>query len=42
MQSPEGQEFPSAGCYLEVIKNEKLISFGQCENLKIMILARSA
>ena len=25
MQSPEGTEFPNAGCYLEVITNEKLV-----------------
>ncbi|MFM2035406.1 MAG: hypothetical protein RL459_671 [Pseudomonadota bacterium] len=25
MQSPEGQEFPGAGCYLEIKPNEKLI-----------------
>jgi uncharacterized protein YndB with AHSA1/START domain len=25
MQSPEGQEFPNAGCYLEVIENKKLV-----------------
>lgn len=25
MRSPEGQEFPSVGCFLEVVKNEKLI-----------------
>ena len=25
MQSPEGQEFPNSGCYLEVITNEKLV-----------------
>lgn len=25
MRSPEGQEFPGKGCYLEVIKNEKLV-----------------
>jgi uncharacterized protein YndB with AHSA1/START domain len=25
MQSPEGAEFPNAGCYLEVIPNEKLV-----------------
>lgn len=25
MQSPEGQTFPSDGCYLEIIKNEKLV-----------------
>ena len=25
MQSPEGEEFPNLGCYLEVIKNEKLV-----------------
>lgn len=25
MQSPEGQEFPGTGCYLEVVPNEKLI-----------------
>ncbi|NOT64993.1 MAG: SRPBCC family protein [Methylotenera sp.] len=24
MQSPEGQKFPNNGCYLEIIKNEKL------------------
>lgn len=24
MQSPEGQDFPNVGCYLEVIPNEKL------------------
>ncbi len=25
MQSPEGAEFPNAGCYLEVVPNEKLV-----------------
>ena len=25
MQSPEGMEFPNAGCYLEVVPNEKLV-----------------
>lgn len=25
MRSPEGQEFPNLGCYLEVVKNEKLV-----------------
>ncbi len=25
MQSPEGQEFPNPGLYLEVVKNEKLV-----------------
>lgn len=25
MRSPEGQEFPSSGCYLEVVPNEKLV-----------------
>ena len=25
MRSPEGQEFPNEGCYLEVIENEKLV-----------------
>ena len=25
MQNPEGQEFPSRGIYLEVVKNEKLV-----------------
>ncbi len=25
MRSPEGQDFPNAGCYLEVKKNEKLV-----------------
>jgi uncharacterized protein YndB with AHSA1/START domain len=24
MQSPEGQKFPNTGCYLELVKNEKL------------------
>lgn len=25
MRSPGGQEFPNVGCYLEIIKNEKLV-----------------
>lgn len=25
MQSPEGQQFPNDGCYLEIIPNEKLV-----------------
>jgi uncharacterized protein YndB with AHSA1/START domain len=25
MRSPEGEEFPGVGCYLEVIRNERLI-----------------
>ena len=25
MQSPEGQEFPSAGCYLEVVPGQRLV-----------------
>jgi uncharacterized protein YndB with AHSA1/START domain len=25
MRSPEGQEFPNAGCYLEVVENERLV-----------------
>lgn len=25
MLSPEGQEFPNLGCYLEVVKNERLV-----------------
>lgn len=25
MRSPEGQEFPNSGCYLEVVENEKLV-----------------
>ena len=25
MRSPEGQEFPSAGCYLEIVPNERLV-----------------
>ena len=25
MRSPEGQEFPGDGCYLEVVENEKLV-----------------
>src|SRR3954449_10553999 len=24
MRSPEGQEFPNVGCYLEIVKNERL------------------
>jgi uncharacterized protein YndB with AHSA1/START domain len=25
MRSPEGQEFPNVGCYLEIVENEKLV-----------------
>jgi uncharacterized protein YndB with AHSA1/START domain len=25
MRSPEGQEFPNAGCYLDVVENQKLV-----------------
>ncbi|MEY4760531.1 MAG: hypothetical protein RLZZ200_387 [Pseudomonadota bacterium] len=25
MQSPEGQQFPNAGCYLDVVPNERLV-----------------
>lgn len=25
MQSPEGQKFPNMGCFLEIVKNEKLV-----------------
>jgi len=25
MQSPEGQQFPNQGCYLEVVENERLV-----------------
>ena len=25
MRSPEGQEFPNVGCYLEIIENQKLV-----------------
>ncbi len=25
MRSPEGQEFPNAGCYLEIVENRKLV-----------------
>jgi len=25
MRSPEGQDFPNAGCYLEIIENQKLV-----------------
>lgn len=25
MRSPEGKEFPNIGCYLEIVKNEKLV-----------------
>lgn len=28
MRSPEGREFPNVGCYLEVVKNEKLVWTG--------------
>jgi uncharacterized protein YndB with AHSA1/START domain len=28
MRSPEGQEFPNAGCYLEIIENRKLVFTG--------------
>jgi uncharacterized protein YndB with AHSA1/START domain len=28
MRSPEGQEFPNEGCYLEVIENKKLVWTG--------------
>lgn len=28
MQSPEGERFPSTGCYLEVVKHEKLVWTG--------------
>lgn len=25
MRSPEGENFPNLGCYLEIVKNEKLV-----------------
>jgi uncharacterized protein YndB with AHSA1/START domain len=25
MRSPEGEEFPNVGCYIEIVKNEKLV-----------------
>ena len=25
MRSPEGQDFPNSGCYLEIVRNEKLV-----------------
>jgi len=25
MRSPEGQEFPNAGCYLDIVENERLV-----------------
>ncbi len=25
MRSPEGQEFPNVGCYLEVVRNKRLV-----------------
>jgi uncharacterized protein YndB with AHSA1/START domain len=25
MRSPEGQEFPNVGCYLEIVPNERLV-----------------
>jgi uncharacterized protein YndB with AHSA1/START domain len=28
MRSPEGQEFPNTGCYLEIIENKKLVWTG--------------
>lgn len=28
MRSPEGQEFPNIGCYLEVVENERLVWTG--------------
>jgi len=28
MQGPEGQEFSNAGCYLEIVENEKLVWTG--------------
>ncbi len=28
MQSPEGQQFPHSGCYLEVVENERLVWTG--------------
>src|ERR1700759_4706284 len=28
MRSPEGQEFPNEGCYLEVVENRKLVWTG--------------
>jgi uncharacterized protein YndB with AHSA1/START domain len=28
MRSPEGQEFPNAGCFLEIVENEKLVWTG--------------
>ena len=28
MRSPEGEEFPNLGCYLEVVENEKLVWTG--------------
>jgi uncharacterized protein YndB with AHSA1/START domain len=28
MRSPEGQDFPGIGCYLEVVKNERLVWTG--------------
>ncbi len=29
MQSPEGQEFPNVGCYLDVVENSRLIWTGE-------------
>ena len=29
MQSPEGQEFPNVGCYLEVVENKRLVWTGE-------------
>jgi uncharacterized protein YndB with AHSA1/START domain len=31
MRSPEGQEFPNVGCYLEIIDNRKLVWTGALE-----------
>ena len=31
MRSPEGEEFPNTGCYLEIVRNERLVWTGALE-----------
>jgi uncharacterized protein YndB with AHSA1/START domain len=37
MRSPEGQEFPNVGCYLEIVENEKLIWTQSCPICRSLI-----
>jgi uncharacterized protein YndB with AHSA1/START domain len=34
MQSPEGKTFPNEGCFLEIVKNEKLVIHGDAGDAK--------